>query len=171
MSERILLIILRVLHIGAGLFWVGSFFFMNHFIMPALQAAGPEGGKFAGIIMRGGKVQRAMLGSATLTILAGIGLYAYFVVQTDGQWASSTPAMGFGVGAISALLAYVLGLAVNMRAGQRMQAIMTEAKGQPSAEQQAELGQLRSRMASVSRIVGILLTVAILSMAVSRYLG
>jgi uncharacterized membrane protein len=170
MSDQILLIILRVLHIGAALFWVGAFFFMNHFIMPALQSAGPDAGKFTALIMRGGRVQRAMAGSAIVTILAGLGMYGYFIAQTDGQWARSNTAMGLGVGAVAALLAFILGLAVNMPGARRMQAIMAEAKGSPSPEQQAELGRIRNRMAAVSRVLSVLLTIAVLSMAVSRYL-
>lgn len=170
MSDQILLLVLRVLHIGAGLFWVGAFFFMNHMIMPAIQSAGPDGGRFTALIMRGGRVQRAMFGSAIVTILAGFGMYGYFIAQTDGQWARSTMAMGLGVGGIAALLAFILGVAVNMPAAKRMQTIMAEAKGSPSAEHQAEIGRLRDRMGSISRVVAVLLTIAVLSMASSRYL-
>jgi hypothetical protein len=59
---------------------------------------------------------------------------------------------------------------INAPAARRLQTIMGSAGGSPSAEQQAELVRLRERMASISRVVLVLLTVAVISMAISRYL-
>lgn len=170
MVDQIFMMILRVLHIGAGLFWVGSMFFMTRFILPAIQEAGPDGGKFSAILMRGGRVQRAMMESAGVTIIAGLIMYGRYIVQTDGAWARSAVAMGLGVGAIAAIAAFVLGVTINVPASRRLMAIMGSAGGPPNAEQLAEIGRLRGRMASTSRIVVVLLTVAIISMSISRYL-
>jgi uncharacterized membrane protein len=170
MLDQIFVMVLRVLHIGAGLFWVGSVFFMTRFVLPAIQEAGPDGGKFAAVLMRGGRVQRAMIESAGVTIVAGLFMYGRYIVQTDGVWARSPIAMGYGVGAITAIVAFILGLTINAPAARRMQAIAGSAGGPPSAEQQAEIGRLRERIASTSRIVLGLLTISVISMAVSRYI-
>jgi uncharacterized membrane protein len=170
MFDQIFMMVLRVIHIGAGLFWVGSVFFMTRFILPAIQEAGPDGGKFAAVLMRGGRVQRAIIESAGVTIVAGLIMYVRYIVQTNGAWARSPVAMGYGVGAVAALVAFILGVTINAPAARRLQAIMGSAGGPPNAEQQAELVRLRERMASTSRIVLVLLTVAVISMAISRYL-
>jgi hypothetical protein len=43
---------LRLFHIVAGAFWVGAAVFGAFFVMPAARAAGPEGGRFAGNLMK-----------------------------------------------------------------------------------------------------------------------
>ena len=40
-----LVIVLRFVHVVFGALWVGMVAFVTFFLMPALQAAGPEGGK------------------------------------------------------------------------------------------------------------------------------
>ena len=47
---------------------------------------------------------------------------------------------------------------------------MESAGGPPNAEQRAEVERLRGRLASTARIVFVLLTVAVISMSISRYL-
>ena len=37
----VLMIVLRLIHIGTAVFWGGSAFFMVSFLTPAVQAAGP----------------------------------------------------------------------------------------------------------------------------------
>lgn len=169
-SEQILMMVLRLLHIGAGVFWVGSVFFLNFFAIPALQAAGADGPRFTGLLMRGGRVQRALIHSGLVTIVSGLVIYWRFIAETEGAWARSTPAMGYGVGAIAAIIAFLIGITVNAPAARRLQAIGAAPGGAPSAEQQAEAARIRARMASASRITLVLLVAAVISMSVSRYL-
>ena len=39
-----LIVVLRLLHIFAGVFWAGAVFMLTRFVMPAVAASGPEGG-------------------------------------------------------------------------------------------------------------------------------
>lgn len=170
MFDQILMMVLRVIHIGSGVFWVGSLFFMNRFVLPSIEEAGADGGKFAAVLMRGGRVQRAMMGSAIMTVLAGLAMYIRYIVITDGVWARSTPAMGYGVGAIAALVSLGIGMAINAPAAKRLQTYMGSPGSQLTAEQQAEIGRLRGRMASTTRVIMALLVIAIISMSITRYL-
>jgi uncharacterized membrane protein len=168
-ADQLLMIVLRLLHIGAGVFWVGCVFFINVFAFPAIQAAGPDGPRFTGLLMRGGKVQRAMIHSAIVTIVAGLLIYGRFIMETEGVWARSATAMGYGVGAIAAVVAFLIGIMVNAPSARRLQAL--GASGAPlDAAQQAEAARIRERMTSASRVTLWLLIVAVVSMAVSRYL-
>lgn len=168
MSNGWLIIVLRVLHIGAGIFWVGSVLFLNLFVGPAVQRAGPDGGRFMGMLMQGGRLTRALTHAATWTIVSGLLIYGLFSMRTEGVWARSAPAMGYGLGAIAALIAFGIGLFVNAPASRRMQQL--GAGGAPDAAQQAELERLRARLTSASRLTLWLLLAAVLSMAISRYL-
>jgi hypothetical protein len=42
------IIALRILHIGFGVFWAGSLFFMTSLLAPAIRGCGPAGG----VVMR-----------------------------------------------------------------------------------------------------------------------
>ena len=170
MSEQLLMITLRLLHIGAGIFWVGSVLFLNLFVLPAIQAGGPDGAKMAALLMRGGRIQRAIIHSALLTIVTGFVIYGRFIMITDGAWARTVPAMGYGVGAIAAVIAFLLAILVNAPAAKRIQEIGASAGGSLTAEQQGEMARLRDRMATASRFALPLLIVAVISMAISRYL-
>ncbi|HUF29387.1 MAG TPA: hypothetical protein VMM77_01900 [Gemmatimonadaceae bacterium] len=170
MSEQLIMITLRLLHIGAGVFWVGSVLFMNIFVLPPIQAAGPEGGKLAAVLMRGGRIQRAMIHAALVTMISGFLIYGRFIMVTDGAWASSVPAMGYGLGAIASVIAFLLGILIGAPAARRLQAIGANDGGPLTADQEGEVRRLRARMSTASRFALPLLVVAVISMAVSRYL-
>src|SRR5437763_9946864 len=44
----------RALHVLFGAIWLGMAVFASFFVMPAIQEAGPEGGKVMAILMRRG---------------------------------------------------------------------------------------------------------------------
>lgn len=168
-SDQLLMIALRLLHVLAGVFWVGSVFFLNLYALPAIQTAGADGPRFMGLLMHGGRVQRALIHAGIVTIVSGLLIYGRFVMETEGVWARSTAAMGYGVGAIAAIAAFLIGITINAPAARRLQAIGAAAGG-VTAEQQAEVGRIRARVATASRITLVLLLVAVISMAISRYL-
>ena len=170
MSEQLLMIALRVLHIGGGIFWVGSVLFLNLFVLPAFQASGTDGAKMASMLMRGGRIQRVIIHSALLTIITGFLIYGRFIIITDGAWARTVPAMGYGVGAIAAVIAFLLGILINAPAAKRIQQLGADRGGSLTAEQQNEMARLRDRMSTGSRFVLPLLIIAVISMAISRYL-
>lgn len=168
MTNDLLIMALRVIHIGAGIFWVGSVLFLNVFVAPAAERAGPDGGRFIGMLMQGGRLPRALTHAAIWTVLSGFVIYGLFAKNTDGAWARSTPAMGYGIGAIAALVAFGIGAFVNGPAARRMQQIT--AGGAPDAAQLEELTRLRGRLTTASRLTLWLLLAAVLAMAISRYL-
>ena len=69
------LILLRIIHVVGGVFWVGSALFNALFLFPALAQAGPAGGQIVqGIQKRGMMVTLPTV--AILTMLSGIRLIA-----------------------------------------------------------------------------------------------
>ena len=71
MSDQTLLLVLRLLHIVCGVFWAGSVIYMALFIIPAVKASGPEGGKFMQQLGKTGYPIVVMI-AAIVTILAGL---------------------------------------------------------------------------------------------------
>jgi uncharacterized membrane protein len=167
MDERTLTIVLRLIHILGGIFWVGAMILLAGFLIPTVRATGREGGRFMQTLMQQQRLQFYLGLAAALTVLSGITMYARLAAATHGAWAGSRPGIAYGVGAAAAILAAAAGGGISGSAGRKMLAIGTAA---PSAEQQAELGRLQGRMALGARVAAGLLVIAASAMAVGRYL-
>ena len=57
---------LRLVHILAGVFWVGSAVFLAAIVLPAARAAGAEGGHFMERLMQQPRTRAALGGLATI---------------------------------------------------------------------------------------------------------
>jgi uncharacterized membrane protein len=168
-----LIIALRLVHILAGIFWVGTTLFLAFFLAPALGSAGPAGGAVMGGLQRRG-MMTALPVAALLTLASGTWLYQ---LVSGGSIAafmrSPTGAALAGAGTL-ALLTFVLGMALARptamaaaRLSQELSAVTDEAE---RARRQEQLRALQRRNAVVSRVVALLLIAAAAGMAVARYL-
>ena len=80
------LIFLRFLHIVSAVFWAGSIMYLAWFIIPAVKALGPDGGKFMQQLARTNKLPIVMLITGTLTNLGGILLIERLSGGFQGYW-------------------------------------------------------------------------------------
>src|SRR4029079_1674985 len=74
MNANWLFLLLRVIHVVAGVLWVGGVVFMTRFLLPSARPAGPA----AGPMMQQLSARKLAAYTpivAVLTVLAGIGLY------------------------------------------------------------------------------------------------
>jgi uncharacterized membrane protein len=171
MDAPTLTIVLRLIHILGGIFWVGAMIMLAAFLLPTARATGPEGGRFMQYLMRQRRLQLYLGSAMLLTVLSGVVMYARMAAATHGAWAGSRPGMVYGVGAVAAILAAAIGGAIGSSAGRKMLAVgQTIGPAGPSAQQQAELARLQARMAMGARLAAGLLVVAAGAMAVARYL-
>jgi hypothetical protein len=171
MDERTITIILRLVHILAGVFWAGTVFLMAGFLVPTMRATGREGGVFVQYLMRERRLQASLGIAMLLTVLSGIAMYARLAASTRGAWAGTAPGIAYGVGAVAAIVGGIVGAAFGGSAGRRIAAIGARigAAG-PSVEQQAEMGRLQARIRNGTRLAAGCLAVAASAMAVARYL-
>jgi uncharacterized membrane protein len=172
MDEPTITIVLRLIHILAGIFWVGAIFLIAGFLVPAVRATGPEGGRFMQHLMLRRRLPVFLLIAMLLTVISGFTMYARLAAATDGAWASTPPGIGYGVGGLAAILGAVVGGAISGPAARRMAAIgqLASQSGGLSGEQQAEMKKLQARSALGSRVTASLLAVAAGAMAIARYL-
>jgi uncharacterized membrane protein len=171
MDERTLTILLRLIHILGGIFWVGTTVMLAAFLLPTARATGREGGKFMQYLMQQRRLQLYLGVAMLLTVLSGITLYARMAAATHGAWAGSAPGIAYGVGAVAAILGAAIGGSIGASAGRKMLAVgQSIGTTGPSAEQEAELTRLQTRMATGARLAAGLLVVAAGAMAVGRYL-
>jgi hypothetical protein len=172
MDDRVLTLLLRLIHILAGVFWAGSAFLLAGFLVPTVRETGPEGGRFMAHLVAQRRLPMFLGIAMLLTVLSGLTLYARTAAATHGIWAGSAPGIAYAVGALSAIVGGIVGLAIPGAAGKRMAAIGQQVAqaGRPSPEQQAEIARLQGRMAVGARVAAGLLAVAVMAMATARYL-
>jgi uncharacterized membrane protein len=165
------ILVLRLVHVLGGIFWVGAMLYNAFFLMPAMVQAGAAAGPvMAGLQQR--KLFTWMPVVAILTMLAGIRLMMIGSQGFDGTYFATPMGRTYLGGGVLAILGFVVGLTVArpamMRAGELSQA-MASADEAGRAAMQAELATLRKRGATASTVVTWMLIAAAAAMAVARY--
>jgi uncharacterized membrane protein len=167
---NILLIILRLIHIVAGAYWVGAAWMTTLYIEPTSRAAGAEGQKFMQKLMEGGRFSRSIAVAAVLTVVAGAILYYQIWWQVG---LNSSVTLGFTFGAIVGIIALVVGGAVTSPASAGLSRLGAQiaAGGQPpTPEQLGQIKQFQARLAQSGRWTAVLTAISLAAMAVARYL-
>jgi hypothetical protein len=167
------LIVLRLMHIGFGVFWAGAIFFFVFFLEPSVRAAGPDGAT----VMRGIQ-QRHYLNIlptiAILTILSGITLYWRISAGFEPAWITSPVGLGYTCGGIASLIAFGIGFFVMRRSALKAAgvgaALQQASEGEAGDALMAQAQTLRQRIRTSARWVAVFLGIAVAAMAVARYL-
>ena len=166
-----LTILLRVLHIGGGVFWAGGTFLLAGIVEPTARAAGPEGGRFIQRLM-GGRFVRAMATAGALAVVAGIWLFSIDSGGFQAAFMRSGVGVILSLGGLCGLLAAFVGFGVQGRNAGRMKAVSAAVQGQsggPTPEQLAEIQVIWGKLRNGGRLTALLLAVTVLCMAMARY--
>ena len=165
----IFLLVLRFVHVLAGVVWVGGALIMNFFIGPTIGATAQAGKQFAGHLMLKTRFAMTMTIAAVLTVLAGGFLYWRDSQGFTSQWMSAGSGMGFGIGAAFALIGFVFGLMFG-QLNKKMSLVGSGIKGEPTAEQLGQLQNIQKQLKIVAPINLGSLILATVFMAIARYL-
>ena len=167
------LIVLRLVHVVGGIFWVGAGLFNLLFLAPAMSAAGPAVGPMMEVMKRR-RMFVVMPTVAALTILSGLRLMMITSGNFNPNYFRTDAGAAFAFGGACAIVAFTLGLAVAMPAQRRLAAVGPQIGAAPDdatrARLQAEAARLQGRMRAISPVVAWLLVLAAAAMAVARYL-
>ena len=166
------MLILRLLHILTGVFWAGTIFFMVLYLEPSARAAGPDAAKVMGGIQKRGLMTVLPI-VALLTILSGVDLYRRLSAGFEPAWINSRIGLTYGTGALASIIALTIGFFVmrpaTIKAGQMAALIPTITDEAERQRVQGTVAQLRGRSRSALRVVAVLLAIAVITMAVGRY--
>ena len=163
------MLVLRLVHIFAGVFWVGTTLTTGLYLRPATQAAGEGGRQVMHQLITKARLATAMTTAAILTVLAG---YAMYWLDSDGftsAWTHSGPGTGFAIGGGAGLL----GLITRILANRNMGALNRLASGSDESstkEESQKLNSLQKTQALLYTLNTWLLIIAVLFMATARYL-
>jgi uncharacterized membrane protein len=157
----LLLLLARVFHIFGGVIWAGSMFALSFGVMPiGAQHAAEGSGRWTGLVMR--RLGPASGIAAIITVLSGFYLFA-----TLHSGDHSVSGLVLGTGAAAGVLSLLVGVLIGKPAGLRLSQLQMN----PAGADKAQLASLQRRAAVSSRVAGILLGLAVLSMAAFRYAG
>ncbi|HYV91670.1 MAG TPA: hypothetical protein VE978_07805 [Chitinophagales bacterium] len=165
------LIFLRLIHIVCTVIWAGGMIYLAVFVIPASKSLGPEGAKFIQQLFNTNKLPVIMNVAAIFSIVTGILLMQKLLggIQTVFN---STHGTIIVIGALLALLGFIIGLSVNLPAARRMSSlgkIVMESGSQPNSGQLEELQRLRSRSFAATNVIAILLFASLILMSVVKY--
>ena len=171
-SGRDLVFVLRLLHIVCGVFWAGAIFFFVTYVEPAVRAAGPDGAKvLLHMFLR--RYLTVLPIMAAITILSGVWLMWITSMGFAPFWWKTPLGQGITVGAVAAIVGFVIGLAVMRPATVRL---WTIARTMPQLQDEgrraalvAEAASLRNKARYSARAVAVFLLVAVVSMATAMY--
>ena len=170
-------IVFRIFHIGAGIAWVGSVYFLVAFVQPTSAEIGPAAAPFMTELLGARRLVDRILVLATVTILAGLILYLKDMDLAGGfgDWVGTARGLVFTIGGLASIAAVAIVVVGTRPAVQRLLAVGREI-GQaaqrgdaPPPELAAEVPVLQGKLKVYSRAGLALLVVAVLAMATARY--
>jgi uncharacterized membrane protein len=168
------ILVLRLIHIGAGVFWVGAVFAFFLFVQPAAMAVGPDATKFNYRLLHHHRFAEALLAAGATTIIAGILLLALTSNGFDPDLLFDASRLGYTVGGVVALIAFTIGAGYVFPRTKTVERTLGTvlAEGRPPTPDEQ---QLLARTAQEARRAGWLvligLALAVVAMATARLWG
>lgn len=163
----IYVVVLRAAHIVAAAAWVGSSLSFAFFIEPTAERLGPSAGPFMAELVERRKFPIVIAITSVVAIVAGALLYWEDSSGLDGDWITTRTGTTFTVGAVAAIVAWLVGFFVLRPGIDRKNQLLASAEHDHAAR--GELARLGQRLRAASLVNAWLLILAALAMAVARY--
>lgn len=166
------ILLLRLVHIGAGTFWVGAVFAFFLFVQPAAMAVAPSSTNFTHHLLHRERFSSVILGAGVTTVAVGIWLLGITSNGFDPALLFDVSRLGFTVGGIAAIVTLAIGglyVFPRTKTVERTLGTVLAESRPPTPEEQ----QLLARTSRESRTAGWLviagLSIAVVAMATARY--
>ena len=168
------MVVFRMVHILAGVVWVGGIFLVVAFLQPSAASIGPAAGPFVQEILGRRRLPVFLLTAGAVTIGAGLLVYwrDWQLTGSLGDWIGSRYGAVLTIGAVVAIVAWFIGLLALKPTIERVLSLAGAlAKGEtpPPPERMAELQRLQARTRQLARLILTLLVFAVLAMASAEY--
>jgi len=167
----ILIILLRIIHIFAGVLWVGAAFFNLLFVQPSVRATGSEGQKVNQFMVQKTRLTTYVYASATLNLLAGLALY-YILSGFRLSFLQSGYGLVLTIGGLAGVIAWVIVVLLVRGVFSQMGALgktIQAQGGPPTPEQASEMQALGKRLSSLGNWGMALMAIAVIGMSMARY--
>jgi len=168
----LLIVVLRVIHVVAASFWLGTVLLNAGFLLPAVRTTGPAGGQVMKQIVQVRRLPLFINAAVVLALLSGAILIWWDSGGFAIAWVRSGVGLGFTVGAVLAIIAALLGQFVNAPTARRFARLAAQAQqagSPPPAEILAEMQSLQLRLFRATQLAAVLLLLCAAAMAGARY--
>jgi len=162
--------LLRIIHIFSGVFWVGFAIFNIGFLQPAVKATGAEGQKVMQYLAGKTRLMPAIYMAATLTMLSG--LIMYWPMAGSGSFMKTGYGQVITLGSMAGIIAWLIAVFVIRGIFTGMAVIGKEIdsqEGPANQDQIAKMQSLGARLGKFGHIALIFMVIALLAMAIARY--
>jgi uncharacterized membrane protein len=165
---QLIILLLRLVHIVSGTFWVGSALLIALIILPGLRKSGPGSER----VLPMAKISQALSIASLLTVAAGVLLY-WLIYRFNLGWILTLSGTALTLGSLAGIAAFLIGTFSTGPKARRLAELgrqVQAAGGPPTPAQAQELGKLQAQLAASSTWSTILATVSLILMSVARYL-
>jgi uncharacterized membrane protein len=168
------MLVLRLLHIVAGVLWVGSAFLFVGFIGPSAAEVGPSAGPLLHAVVKKRKVSKVITGLSIVTVVAGWVMWFRSLTQYGslGNWVSTDFGLALTIGGVLATVAAIEGFLMVGRNVERLVDLSDEVAasgGPPAPEQQSQIQHVGAELEKFGKIDLVLLLLAVAAMATASY--
>lgn len=170
---NVIMIVLRIVHIFSGVFWVGASFFNIGFLQPTVQGTGNEGRKVMQYLTSQTRFTITAYTAATLSFLSGWTMYGILF-----KFRLSVLSSGYGlllsIGGLAGTVAWVIAIFFVRRILGQMAAIGKSIQNQggvPTPEQGSQLQASSAQMMKMGQWGVWLMVVALLGMSIAQYVS
>lgn len=175
LADSAYMLVFRIVHITAGVLWVGSVFLLSAFVAPAAEAIAPAGAPLMGELLGKRRLVDRIIGLGVITVVGGLFLYwhDWHLFPSFGDWLSSRFGGTLTIGMVSALIALGIGGSITRPNARRLLALGAQVAASgapPTPEVAAEIGAIQHRLKVAARVGLGFLLFAVLAMSVARYL-
>jgi uncharacterized membrane protein len=165
-------VVLRLIHVVGGAFWLGAATTLFLFLQPTALATAPEGQRFMLHVLRNRHFSEVVLVDALLTGAAGVILFWRNTNGFELELMTQPAFLGFTVGALAGAIALLLFVVVGYPAGRRITAIANRLEVErrpPTESEQRSLAASQRVLNRLGPAVLLFLVVAAAAMATARY--
>jgi uncharacterized membrane protein len=166
------MVILRLIHVFGGIFWVGVVWYNALFFLPRVKSFGQERGRIMQT-MAAPPFPQYMTAASVSTVLSGILMYWNTSAGFSAAWILTVPGLVLTIAGLLGIVLVVEGFFVQRPAGLRMAELGRQAAsagGPPTPAMIEEMQALSARLERATYRGAYLLVLAVLGMATFRYL-
>ena len=166
--------VFRVVHILGAIGWGGAVFMIVFFLQPTAKAIGPAAGPFMAELLGKRRLVSVVLWIAAATIVAGGFLYwhDWQTVGSLGDFLGIRFGLALSLGAISALIAFFIGMLATKPAVDRLLSLgaqAAQAGGPPPPELGQQIQDAQAHARTLAKVNFAFVAFAALAMSTARY--
>lgn len=167
------MIILRIVHIFSGAYWVGAGLFLMLVLSPTLRSLGQSSTPVLTNMFKHTRFAQLFPLASFLTIVSGLALYDNVSDHFNSDWMSSDSGIVLSIGSLLGILAFLHGSTATGPITNRVGKLLLELDAQstpPTNEQLGRLRELQMKMARNSRASAMMSWAALIGMSMARYM-